>query len=520
MGEGDGSVEKTVCAWAERICRLIAEATPGLSPRPNTPSALVNGLLSARQRFPETSRDPPVHRGQGTEKLCESLQAFLPAGGKGGKNKRRRPRAPGRARQALEGYRWQEKVPTNGASEQSGATAPSVVMQALVRVERALQPLLQSSGDQPRKVKTPLSARQFPTTSFSNSGTPCATPREPLSAGISSFASRGDRISQCQMSTNVEGVVPSLNLGSMRKPDTGFQSIGDEDPSTSERSHAQKSPHAELPRTEQASHQTDYIDSAAASGGAGPSIWGPDGPPPSHKAAPLCQPRLQVGFAMKPLQLPCREEVDRSMNLPERSGRDSVTSSSEVSPLAGRSGRSSASSGRPRHIPEIAVSRMTGNDCRGGIRRSEDSESGSQECREEPLRRRREVEEEQEDHDMEAPLRRREPAEMPELVSDLGKPVGLEDASLQDSRLISGMEERISRVLGLLDKVDYCIAQQQLVSQSKAQDIEALMQEVDTEPEIEAGCTLVRAGSNDEDSSDSSSSAENGHENLDEGNYL
>jgi hypothetical protein len=160
---------------------------------------------------------------------------------------------------------------------------------------------------------------------------------------------------------------------------------------------------------------------------------------------------------------------------------------------------------------------MTADECAEGKGCCGDSELDSQEYKETPLRRRREEDEE----DMDPPQQRREHT-MPELALDLGRRADIGDAppiSTQESSIASRVDDRITRVLGLLDKVDSCIAEQGLVREAKVQEVETWMQEADTEPEIEVGADPAKVCSNEEDSSDSSS-ADGEQGAVDGRNYL
>lgn len=217
----NSTLEHWVCAWAERMCRSIAEAS----------SAQASGLeksekatpivwpLSARgnSREPLHSHRGPVHEepllshrssqdaDSASRRASLNLQALLPQNSRAGRNqRRRRNRAPGRARQS-----WSSAFEAEAAGERRfpqsrtadviswrgdgqlsargeplsarGAPPPPnepKVIAALNRLERAMQPLLQACAADGNRDSYGSRAHCWSTPGT----TPGATPRMPDSS--------------------------------------------------------------------------------------------------------------------------------------------------------------------------------------------------------------------------------------------------------------------------------------------------------------------------------------------------
>jgi len=127
-----GLLESWVCAWADRMCRSLSSGegdTPcstARSPKPDGPP------MSARSSGSVTE-SPGGKRLDGARALRLSLQAIMTDGGGGGGGLvRRRPRQVGKQYQA-----WERPEPTPPPDSLG-------VVAALLKLERALQPVLQS----------------------------------------------------------------------------------------------------------------------------------------------------------------------------------------------------------------------------------------------------------------------------------------------------------------------------------------------------------------------------------------
>lgn len=487
VADGDKScLEPWVCDWAERVCLLISQATPAPSSRPGSPPIEQMQAQSARgQRSPRISIGPipmsargpslsarskesarsqdqelSTHRGQGTETLCASLQAFIP--GEKDKGQRRRPRT----RQSWE---LQRRLPAP-----KDATG---VVESLQRVERVLHFWLRSVD----KLRHEHSERLQPpaVVSESTGSTPFDTPRGArgekspqslqcaYSVQVSPEAQLGDAAVPASASTAVPVTddapavssalpaaprgqrpsIPMLSLGGvprvklnkldLNKGDDGGVASGGEPAESSDA----KAPFDLAPRQLEAMPKQDlHMHADAGDGGAGPVIFSaPSGNssgsdalwPPRHadNAALEAPPAL----SRRRPSLPRLQDLSGG-SLPLEPGADAAASPERPSST---SSSSSFSAPELRHTAEGGESARSA-DGEGHSGGGDNTPNGSL-------------------------------SQMPPRRTATGSPTDGDCCTVapQDLPPVGTVQWRITRCVDLLDKVQHCIEQQHLVSHAE-----------------------------------------------------